>query len=721
MSEPTAAPGSYGRVLSRKPVAHHEGMVAFQNEARPKLSEMSLNNTFPLTLTENHLYPDQSPISHETFSPSQNLPYETFSPVRNPQYEAWSPSQNFSHENFSVSRNANVLNYGSGMESKVSRSRTQRMRIPRRPVYSETQIKTDPVFPQVQAKTEEPRKPVERQSTPPPVTFEEVSFPLRDRSPPRHQAYPYPSPRPPSITTTDSIHGPPSRFTERTDSISSYPNTSAVVLNTPVQNPDPVTLDDSDSDREPEDESFELQRAEFMVKRANELYGAKAWNQAEAFIQSLIGAMNGNFRLRGAKPGGLSKSHWLIMLVKVQASQQKWMDALNTTNLLSVTEMVEDAVPSTPGLIEFWQSYFSLKLGRSDKARSLCRKALKLRRGNPHFQEQHDHAVSLMRLIVGIQADNVEMEFYQSMLSKESYDNTVSRLIAEKDVDIILADIYFSNHERVIQPSLQKIDDIMCMEPFHQAIYRDNLAIVKHLTTYEHKPNTYITRLTPDGWSPLELAIEWASAEMVGYLFGVGALVQTTSSIPGREDLSTFHQACLGSVKYRAAKVKVIQERASPASYLGRVDLASNYDHHPTNTRRTPLMTLLAQENADEVLEIVKLLFPETQRGFVQPGFGIRARDTAGDTPLHYAARRPSFGKEVIQYLLDSGAGLSDFNTEGKIARDIALEAGWSIDVLELLKPPGGVFRTQSKVSGEPPNLRNLSRKLFGGKYKYHS
>ncbi|KAF3919941.1 hypothetical protein AA313_de0204050 [Arthrobotrys entomopaga] len=699
-----------------------------QNEAIPKPSEMTAkNNTF--TTTEHQLYPDRAPTSNnETSSPPQSLPFETFSPVQTLPHETLSPlqnSQNLQHETFSPVQK--VPNYGYEIESLVTR--TQSMRIPRRPVYSETQ--TDIALPQAQAQTEKQTEKPERpagQSTPPPVTFEDTVMMLGERPVPAQHGYQSPM----KSSNALSLESPAGSSIYRTDSVSSYP--SAGTQPTTVHTPDSITIPDDESDGDSEDELFELQRAEFMVKRANELYKSQTWNQAEEFIQSLVSVLSGNTRLRAAKPGGLSKSHWLMMLVKVQASQQKWTEALNTTNLLSVTDMLEDAVPFVPGIIEFWQSYFTLKLGRYDKARSLCRKVIKLRRGNPQFREQHDHAISLMRLIVGVQKDNVEMEFYQSMLSQESYDNEVARLIGEKDLDIILTDIYligpFSQTAaspgpqtypyqaghlsrlstvsfidagvdvgKFVKPSLWKIDGIDYMEPFHQAVYRDNLAIVKHFTTLPDIITLYVNRLTPGGWSPIELAIAFASPEMVGCLLAVGATIKATSSVSGREDLSTVHQICLANVKNRADKIKAIQESpranayAQSYPYSAQADhayLLNNPDHHKSTTGRTPLMTLLAETNGEEneeILEVIKLFYPEVQRAGLRPeNTGIRTKDFSGATALHYAASNPSLGQDIIRYILDSGAYAFDKNKDGKTAWEIAQETGCSTDVVELLK-----------------------------------
>ncbi|KAF3922897.1 Ankyrin-2 [Dactylellina cionopaga] len=210
-----------------------------------------------------------------------------------------------------------------------------------------------------------------------------------------------------SVSTLASPRTSTMSPTKRTASISSVSNTTH------------VQSSDDDSENDANGEAFELKRLELFAKRANELYKIENWQKAEAFVQAIIKTLDKSSSLKVIKPGSISRNDWLLKLVDIQAQQSKWDDGLLTTKRLTKTDLNTDPSTNVAGFVEFWQSFFQYKLGNLKAARRLCKKVIKVRQGSATVVTKQDEAVNLMLQILTKEGDEVELEFYQSMLSPQ--------------------------------------------------------------------------------------------------------------------------------------------------------------------------------------------------------------------------------------------------------------------------------------------------------------
>lgn len=75
-------------------------------------------------------------------------------------------------------------------------------------------------------------------------------------------------------------------------------------------------------------------------------------------------------------------------------------------------------------------------------------------------------------------------------------------------------------------------------------------------------------------------------------------------------------------------------------------------------------------------------------RDFIEKGTDVNAKNTVGDTPLHYAAKSGSAGKDIIELLIAKGIDVNAKNNKGQTPVDIAASRNRS-EVVKLLIEKG--------------------------------
>jgi ankyrin repeat protein len=155
-----------------------------------------------------------------------------------------------------------------------------------------------------------------------------------------------------------------------------------------------------------------------------------------------------------------------------------------------------------------------------------------------------------------------------------------------------------------------------------------------------------IDRADKEGRSALTLAIQGNSSEVVSYLISKGANVAIKDN--NGNNLAAY----------------LFGSRGNPRDFDGKVALLKNkgFDFKQPQADNSSVWHLAVSKNNLDLLKKVSAF-----------GADINAKDTNGNTPLHYAAMKTE-NAGILKYLIANGADLGSTTEFGETAYDLASE-----------------------------------------------
>jgi ankyrin repeat protein len=225
------------------------------------------------------------------------------------------------------------------------------------------------------------------------------------------------------------------------------------------------------------------------------------------------------------------------------------------------------------------------------------------------------------------------------------------------------------------------------LSPLAEAARSQPVEVVRSLIAAGADPNRVGASADPKVYHPLCTAAWFGRAEVVGLLIHAGADDKTQC-----HEGSLMHTAVIGG---SAALVELLIQRghdvnaaqSGPPLHLApSVEIATLLIKHGANAKLLDIngVTALHQARSDDLI-----------RYFISLGIDVNSQDKAGDTPLHYAARRvvgipdscapesamrdypTSVRRQLlapIDQLIRSGARWTIRNAAGRTALDVAIQ-----------------------------------------------
>ncbi|KAF3177756.1 hypothetical protein TWF225_008035 [Orbilia oligospora] len=170
-----------------------------------------------------------------------------------------------------------------------------------------------------------------------------------------------------------------------------------------------------------EDDEFEFERMVFNYQKAGAYFGASDWAKAELYLSAVVTMLDTHPKFE-AKLQGTDKFNIMSILVACQARQNKWNEVLNNIDVVAenakVSTMLPEDLQCIIGTLENLRADAYVGLGDLETARLVCKKAVRMRRGD---SKRLGESVSLMVSILGEMGTeyDVEAEFYKSLIPKK--------------------------------------------------------------------------------------------------------------------------------------------------------------------------------------------------------------------------------------------------------------------------------------------------------------
>ncbi|KAK6522824.1 Nuclear factor of kappa light polypeptide protein enhancer in B-cells 1 [Arthrobotrys megalospora] len=184
-----------------------------------------------------------------------------------------------------------------------------------------------------------------------------------------------------------------------------------------------VTSNPQNKAEDDEDEAFEFERMAFNFKKAEISFGSGDWSKAEVYLSAVI-AMLTSYPKFESRLSGTSRFEILSVFLDCQAKQGKCKEVLRTIEIVLESARTASTLPedlqSIIGTLEDLRAKAHRQLGDLESARVACKKAVRIRRGDP---KRLGGSVKLMVDILGEMGSmeyDVEAEFYRSLISWEA-------------------------------------------------------------------------------------------------------------------------------------------------------------------------------------------------------------------------------------------------------------------------------------------------------------
>ncbi|EPS37920.1 hypothetical protein H072_8495 [Dactylellina haptotyla CBS 200.50] len=321
----------------------------------------------------------------------------------------------------------------------------------------------------------------------------------------------------------------------RTESVSSMAETAYTTEETGR------VLDDSNSDSDSDDDDFFEEKIAFTMMRAQQYIDKCEWGKAEHFVLQVIKNFNihrkkSQIAGQDGKIGGMTKTEWVLKLIEIRARLSKWNDAVATMKTL------KDSNPRVETRIEsemaHWQAFLYFHLDDIENARRCCKKAIKLRRKEPPDSGTLYISVELMVRIVKDIGDEVEVEFYESLVEKlhekakpalENQKVPFKMMVREKEKARLLEDIGLKDLQPLSTGPVKPPTTTILAEAIRNLIKSNNMVLANIIFT-DLGFYSFDCSETDVPCSPLHYAISHKNVDMVSFLLNLGANIMAMAN-----------------------------------------------------------------------------------------------------------------------------------------------------------------------------------------------